>query len=131
MDKIKILLILCIYTTLQSCNYNDNKNLGNSFTYYADHKMIASSTGECGSIPSIILEYNYDKSFIIAVQKPIENDPNILLYDAEYEYKEGYNSVYYWIIIKDIQKVIGPMSKSEFVEVRGKYNVPEDLILNK
>jgi hypothetical protein len=93
--------------------------------------MIASSTGECGSIPSIILEYNYDKSFIIAVQKPIENDPNILLYDAEYEYKEGYNSVYYWIIIKDIQKVIGPMSKSEFVEVRGKYNVPEDLILNK
>jgi len=131
MDKIKILFIIYIYTTLQSCNYNDNKNLGNSFTYYSDHKMIASSIGECGGVPSIVLEYNYDKNFIIAIQKPIENDPNVLLYDVEYEYKEGYNSVYYWIIIKDNQNVIGPMSKSEFVEVRGKYNVPEDLILNK
>jgi hypothetical protein len=137
MDKIniirviKILLLLFVSVALQSCNYNDNKNLGSSFVYYADHKMISSSTGECGGIPSSVLEYNHDKSFIIATQKPIENDPNALLYDSEYTYREGYNTVYYWIILKDNKKVIGPMSKSEFIEAREKYNVPENLMLNK
>lgn len=137
MDKIsiimvnKILLLLFVSVALQSCNYNDNKNLGSSFVYYADHKMIANYTGECGGIPSSVLEYNYDKSYIIAAQKPIENDPNALLYDSEYKYIEGYDAVYYWIILKNNKKVIGPMSKSEFIEARRKYNVPEDLILNK
>jgi len=130
MDKIKIILLFTS-VVLQSCNYDDNKNLGSSFVYYDDHRMIASSTGESGGVPSTVLEYNYDKSFIIAAQKPIENDPNVLLYDMEYEYKDGYNSVYYWMILKVNQKVIGPMSKSEFLEAREKYNVPKDLKLNK
>lgn len=93
--------------------------------------MIVNSTGECGGVPSTVLEYNHDKRFIVAVQKPIENDPNVLLYECEYKYIGGYDTVYYWIILKDNKKVIGPLLKGEFLEAREKYNVPKYLILNK
>jgi hypothetical protein len=104
--------------------------LGDGFVYYADHEMISNSTGSYGEIPSNVLEYKHNKKFIIATQKPIENDPNVLLYDTEYVYKQGYNAVYYWIILKEKKTIIGPMTKVEFLEAREKYSVSESLTLN-
>ncbi len=134
MDKIDIInpikFCLFIFLAFQSCNYNDNKNLGDGFVYYADHKMISNSTGSYGEIPSNVLGYKHDKKFIIATQKPIENDPNELMYDNEYVYKQGYDVIYYWIILKETKTVIGPLTKVEFLEAREKHNISENLTLN-
>ncbi|NLZ46131.1 MAG: DUF3997 domain-containing protein [Clostridiales bacterium] len=92
--------------------------------------MISNSTGSYGEIPSNVLEYKHDKKFIIATQKPIENDPNELMYDNEYVYKQGYDVIYYWIILKETKTVIGPLTKVEFLEAREKYNISENLTLN-
>ena len=72
-------------------------------------------------IQSVVLSFDYDNNFIIAKQKPLENDPNGLLYDFEYKYFEGYNTNYYLIIIKNEKRVIGPMNKEEFIKQRNKY----------
>ncbi|MDD2386983.1 MAG: DUF3997 domain-containing protein [Bacteroidales bacterium] len=137
MDKINIMRTIktCIFfffiiLILQSCNYNNDKNLGDGFVYYSDHEMISNSTGTYGEIPSTILEYKHNEKFIIATQKPIENDPNALLYDTEYDYKEGCDAVYYWIILKETKTTIGPMTKVEFIEAREKHNISENLTLN-
>lgn len=133
MDKInniiefRILLLLLTCVAVQSCNYNDNKYLGSDYVYYADHKMIVSSTGESSGIPSTVIEYCYDKRFIIAAQEPIENDPNALLYDDIYEYTEGYNAIYYWIISKDQKRVYGPLSSIDFVKMKDSLIISKEL----
>jgi hypothetical protein len=136
MDKIDIinpikfyLFIFFIFQIFQDCNYNDDKNLGDGFVYFADHKMISNINGSCGEIPSNVLEYKHDKKFIVATQKPIENDPNVLLYDTAYYYKQGYDTIYYWIILKDFKKVIGPLTEDEFLKAIIKYKVSKTLKL--
>ena len=124
------LFIFFIFQIFQDCNYNDDKNLGDGFVYFADHKMISNINGSCGEIPSNVLEYKHDKKFIVATQKPIENNPNVLLYDTAYYYKQGYDNIYYWIILKEEKIIIGPMTKIEFLDVREKYCVSENLTLN-
>jgi hypothetical protein len=125
----KVFNIICIITgailllSIFSLFWSDNKKMGNGYVYYADNKMISSSDGLYGEIPSVVSSFDYDNNFIIAEQKPIENDPNALLYDFEYKYIEGYNTNYYWLIIKKEKKVIGPMNKDEFNKQRNKYNV--------
>jgi len=119
------ILLLSIFSLF----WTDNKKMGKGYVYYADNKMITSSDGLYGEIPSVVLSFDYDNNFIIAEQKPLENDPNALLYDFEYKYLEGYNTNYYWLIIKKEKKVIGPMNKEEFMKQRNKYNVPEKLTL--
>jgi len=109
--------------------WTDNKNLGNGYVYYSDKKMISSSNGLFGEIPSVVMSYDYDNNIIIAKQKPLENDPNALLYDFEYKYFKGYNTIYYWIIIKKENKVIGPMNEEDYIKQRNKYNVPAKLTL--
>jgi hypothetical protein len=103
--------------------------LGDGFVYFADHKMISNINGSCGEIPSNVLEYKHDKKFIVATQKPIENDPNVLLYDTAYYYKQGYDNIYYWIILKDFKKVIGPLTEDEFLKAIIKYKVSKTLKL--
>jgi hypothetical protein len=123
------LFIFFIFQIFQDCNYNDDKNLGDGFVYFADHKMISNINGSCGEIPSNVLEYKHDKKFIVATQKPIENDPNVLLYDTAYYYKQGYDNIYYWIILKDFKKVIGPLTEDEFLKAIIKYKVSKTLKL--
>ncbi len=85
----KVVKIICIIIgailllSIFSLFCTDNKKMGNGYVYYADNKMISSSDGLYGEIPSVISSFDYDNSFIIAEQKPIENDPNALLYDFE------------------------------------------------
>lgn len=122
---IGVILLLSIFSILST----DNIRLGYGYIYYSDNKMISSSDGLFGEIPSIIVDYAYDDNFIIAVQKPLENDPNVLLHDFEYKYNEGYNTNYYWIIIKKEKKVIGPINKHEFIIEKNEYNIPEKLTL--
>ena len=135
MDKhLKIFLFIIgmfLLLSIFSLCWTDNENLGNGYVYYSDNKMILSSDGSYGEIPSVVLSFSYDNDFIIAEQDPLKNDPNLLLYDSEYKYLEGYNSCYYWIIIKKEKIIIGPMNKNEFIKQRNKYNIPDKLILSR
>lgn len=137
MDKVNIiktikplLYVFCILAIFQSCNWDNNKDLGYGFVYYPDNELILSTDGKFGEIPSTIIDYKYDSDFVVAMQKPREGDPNIRLYDYTYTYELGYDVVYYWIILKEQKKIIGPMTRVEFTEARKKYNVSESLILN-
>ena len=81
-----------------------------------------------GEIPANVFSYDYNRQFIIAKQKPLlPPDP---LYDKEYLYPLGVDTVYYWIIIKKEHIVLGPMSLDAFNDAKVKYHVPNDLKLD-
>ncbi|MDA3910503.1 MAG: hypothetical protein PF448_03995 [Bacteroidales bacterium] len=131
-NKIGLILGLGIILLIQSCNLSDiSKNLGNRYFYRnegGDIKDILCERPAGAFIPATILEYDYNRYYIIANQKPkIPQDP---LYDAEFEYKNGADAVYYWIIIKKKDIVLGPMTKDEYMSARKEYNVSEKLKLD-
>jgi hypothetical protein len=111
------------------CVEIDNSNLGDGYVYYKDDQIISSVDGIHGEVPSNVLEYAYDKHFIIAKQKPLANDPNILIYDYSYTYKWGDDSCYYWIISKDQKRVFGPLSSIDFVKMKDSLIISKELIL--
>lgn len=78
-----------------------------------------------GIAPSII-RYGYNNKFIIAEQKP--NRFNDVMYDSV-DYKDGRETMYYWIILKKSKTVLGPLNKNNFRSLGEKYNVPSDLEL--
>jgi len=110
---------------LHGCVY-DTHNLGSDYVYDDEHKMIYSSSHSGNEIPSTILEYRFDRSFIIIKQKPRENDPNASLYSREFHYSKGFDEVYYWIIIKEKNVLLGPMIKDEYILAKQKYAVEMD-----
>ncbi|MBP8754816.1 MAG: DUF3997 domain-containing protein [Chitinophagales bacterium] len=118
-----VILLLSLFSIFST----NAVKLGEGFIYYSDNKMISNSKGRIGEIPSNVEDYNYDNNFIIAVQKPLDNDPNALLYDFEYKYEEGFNTNYYWIIIKKEKKIIGPLTITELDSIKNRYNVPKKL----
>jgi hypothetical protein len=131
MDKMKILkitigivLLLCFFLFFSLMCDTDSKNLGSGFVYNAKHKHI---TGKI-DIPPTIISYDYDKHFIVAKQKPKEFDEAI--YDKmEYVYPLGRDTVYYWLIIKQEQKVFDALDYDSFLKLRKEYKVPDNLTL--
>lgn len=128
MDKIKIfvlfLLLICFFCFFPQMCDTENKNLGSGFVYNAEHKHILGKI----DIPPTIISYNYDKHFIIVKQKPKKN--NEAIYDKiEYIYPSGRDTIYYWLIIKEEQKVFGAMDYESFQNLKKKYKVPNKLVL--
>jgi hypothetical protein len=79
-------------------------------------------------IPPEVLSYDYDKQFIIVKQKPTKY--HYAIYDdKEYVYPSGRDTIYYWLIIKVDEEVLGPLDFDEFKELRKEYGVPNELIL--
>lgn len=132
--KLKNFLSLIIFYSIiifnTNCTSDYSKNLGNGYIYRdegCEEKEIFCEKANGGMIPSTVLNYDYDRHYIIAKQKPRKDDPNILLYDTTYEYKYGYDSIYYWIILKDFKEVIGPLTKDEYLNAREQYKISEKL----
>ena len=124
--KIIMKRVLCLYIflcLLHMCDTNST-NLGSGFTYYEEHKDISGKI----DIPPTIISYDYDDDFIVAKQKPKEF--NDAIYDKrDYVYPLGRDTVYYWLIIKESQQVIGALDYDSFQELKKKYNVPDKLLL--
>jgi hypothetical protein len=115
-----------------NCTSDYSKNLGSGYIYRdegCEEKEIFCEQANGGKIPKTVLVYDYDKHYIIAKQKPQKDDSNILLDDTIYEYKYGYDTIYYWIILKDFKKVIGPLTEDEFLKAIIKYKVSKTLKL--
>lgn len=70
-----------------------------------------------------VIDYKYDKSFIITKQMP---DSIWIEAECKTKYEQGLNCAYYWIIIKETDKIFGPMSESHYHEMKGEYNISLD-----
>ncbi len=130
--RIYFLLLVCIAFLIQGCNFSTDCIKKLSGDYYfrndgGDIKDILCEKPNGGEIPSTIIDFDYDKRFIIAKQKPkIPQDP---LYNKDYQYKDGFNKIYFWLIVHEKNLVLGPFSEEEFAIIRKEYNVPDNLIL--
>lgn len=89
-------------------------------------KDIGCKRPEGGEIPATILQFAYNRKFIIARQKPEAIESAIY---KEHVYKSGRDNNYYWIIEKATDLVIGPIDSLEFLQMRDKYHLPKDLVL--
>lgn len=117
-------LLLCFFLFFSQMCDTDSKDLGNGFVYNTEHKHILGKI----DIPPTVISYDYDKHFIVAKQKPKEF--NEAIYDKmEYVYPLGRDTVYYWLIIKQEQKVFGALDYDSFLQLKKEYKVPDNLIL--
>lgn len=132
--KIKLysLLILGLLAMVfHNCTSDFTKNLGGGYFFRnegGEIKDILCQRPDGGQIPSTVLSYAYDRKFIIAKQKP--DLPQDILYKKEYDYKFGEDTIYFWLIVKKGNLVIGPLIEEEFKEVKKEYNVPDRLNLD-
>ena len=129
MDKVKIfiigcgiLLFLCLFLFFSQMCDTDSKNLGNGFVYNAEHKHILGNI----DIPPAVVSFDYDKNYIIAKQEPVQFH-NAIYDKKEYIYPQGRDAIYYWLILKEDQKVFGPLDSIQFLKLRKDYGVPEKL----
>jgi hypothetical protein len=122
--KWKIVIgIICVLYILVSMYHNpDIEDLGGDFTYDAEQKDIIGIV----DIPPQILSFDYDKRFIIVKQRPSKYH-NAIYDKREYFYPLGRDTIYYWLIIKKEQKVLGPLMLEDFNTLRAEYNVSEKL----
>lgn len=105
-----VICILCVSVIYNLIN-GDICDLGDSYSYSseADHIL-----GNSGAIPPHILEYKYNKQFIIAKQKLNGMLPDKIYYDMmSYNYPE-LEGIYYWIVDKKQNIFYGPMDSDEF-----------------
>jgi hypothetical protein len=128
MKYFKLLSFPFLLTFLYSCS-DYSKELGGNYFLNVEGKninVILNHRPNTKGIPPAILKYNYNNDFIIAEQKPNIND-NIL--DETANYKNGRDSLYYWIIVKKNSLCLGPFNLNEFNEAKLKNIVPETLKL--
>lgn len=82
----------------------------------------------CRGIPLVVLDYKYNDNFIILRQVPDSQD---FIHDSSIYYKYGIDSVYYWIIEKRKNAIIGPMSFHEYQDARDSLNFSNEFNLSK
>lgn len=120
-----------IVLTLNSCNFSDStESLGDEYYYRNEGesvKDILCQKANGGEIPATVMSFDFNDEFIIAKQIPkLPQDP---MYDNDYKYNNGNKEYYYWIIIKESNLVLGPLSLEEFKNQKNKYNIPDNLRL--
>ncbi len=80
-------------------------------------------------IPSDVIRIDFNDDYIIAEQKPNEFDD--AMQDEVYKYNEGRKNLYYWIIIKNTNIIIGPLNLRQFENEKMKNKIPSSLKLKK
>ena len=89
-------------------------------------KEIFGSMAHNPDIPPTVIDFDYNRDFIIAKQKP--KLPLDILYDVNYLYKDEVDT-FYWIISVKNYFGLGPLDKQEYEAARKKYGVPDKLKL--
>lgn len=95
--------------------HNPNEDLGGGYTYYSEQKFISGDY----EIPPVVLEYKYNDNVIVVKQRPMKHG-NIMY--AENNYYLGRDTIYYWIIEKNSQKIIGPTDQKSFLKKVSDYH---------
>ncbi|MDR0891413.1 MAG: DUF3997 domain-containing protein [Mediterranea sp.] len=137
MDKIKkqIAIFACGLITIVglACNWSDySEDLGNGYTYAHEgqgcNTIFHEYPTKGGEIPPDVLSFNYNKQYIIAMQKR-QRDYERIAGVRKISYPLGLYSIFYWIIKKE-HKVLGPLTLEEFDSLRVQYKVPKELVLH-
>lgn len=76
-------------------------------------------------IPPTILTYSNTDDFIIAIQQP--KLPQNIIDAVDYNYANGNQEVYYWIIERKKHIIYGPLDVLEYRELRKQLNIPNDM----
>ncbi len=132
MKKSTCFLLIIFAFLIQGCiiDADSTRKLSGGYFYRnegGDIKNILCENPNGGEIPSTIIDFSFDKKFIIAKQLPkIPQDP---LYNKSYQYKDGYDKYYFWLIVIEKDLVLGPLNEKEFSIIRKEYNVPEKLTI--
>ena len=109
------IVFLIAWTTITLIFCDGSEDLGGGFTYYPEQKMISGKF----QIPPIILEYKYNSEIIIVKQHPTKYKD--IMYD-DYDYTLGRDTIYYWIIEKKTNTLVGPVNYDIFLKLVGKYD---------
>ncbi len=146
MIKMKIILLISIAMLLASCSKFPDLGDGYKLDYDGRSSICILDSLNTVKINSHILDYIFDSTYILAVQRPWDSIPNIgtmKFNDAKFAFE---NSTFkqYWILnkkdesiyshdsIRRIAKysnIYGPYSKEEYLKKRDSLNVPKDLLL--
>lgn len=88
--------------------------------------LLFDGVGPEHDIPPTILTYSNTDDFIIAIQHPILRR-DIIYPGCDYNYANGDQEVYYWIIEKKKHITHGPLDMLEYRELRKQLNIPNDM----
>lgn len=110
------------------------KELSGGYIYHeqAGQPFIEKESSEKG-IPGWIFSYDFNKEFIIALEKDIqlsEQKKNELITTGDfYDFvkKKGYSE--YWIITHENDSIYGPFKRVEYMQTRKELGVPDELKL--
>jgi len=118
--------ILVLFIFLGSCDYSENLYYGYFYVDEGGDSKDISNGGQYPEIPATIIDFDYNRDFIIAKQKP--KLPQEILNNMNYLYKNGVDT-FYWIISTKNYFGLGPLDKQEYEAARKKYGVPDKLKL--
>ena len=121
--QIILIIFVCLLGALLIFGDNDTIKLSGGYTYSQERRHILGKH----DIPPKVISYDYDRDFIIVKQKPQRFDN--VIYNTDYVYRQGREAVYYWIIIHEGNKILGPMDSVSYVKARIENSVPEKLTL--
>ena len=134
---IYILILLIV-----SCARDTSIDLGDGYRFdhdvlrYRDYTIYGPYQNTLAVSPHV-LGYDFDSTFIIALQKPREvilGDaylyPNLTLDETEKIFRES-QLRHYWIIDKKARIKYGPLSGEEFFIKRKELKVSEELVLER
>ena len=115
MDKITMQILFSIFFIgylLSGCTSDYCYNLGNGYVFCnegTDYKYIYHKHSVGGEIPPTILEFKKNKNFIIVKQKPRK--------------KQKLDTIAYFIIFKNAERIDGPYTFNQFMKEKNKYKI--------
>ena len=135
----KWIIVICVLITIGIVFFitkteKDTETLGDNYYYLSPYEAIDVGFPEGAiiykssqknlfsdiKIQGEVISINYDKDFIVAVQK--KKSSAELVKDK---------MLYYFIIEKKLDNVIGPLSKQEYLKKREELGVPRELKLKE
>lgn len=119
MAKVKrILFILFIIFTpsiIREIFFPEDDHLGGGYTF--NSYAIWGEKAEQIDIPNEVIQYNYNKKYIIAKQRYLHAVDTTWFNIGNRNSAYGkYDSIYYWIIDKQKDTVYGPMDSVQFID---------------
>ncbi len=134
MDKIKTFLVVFLAIALSLLLYycmttSDQEHLGSAIVYNKDWGVISSGKQGIPNIPPRVVEYHRNSKHIIVKQRPYQFAPDIDGW-RNVNYPNGYDTTYYWLIVKTKHLFIGPLDSIQFIKAREDYHVSERLLFD-
>lgn len=124
MAKVKRILLLFIIiltpSIIREIFFPEDDYLGGGYTF--DSKAIWGEKPEQIDIPNEVIQYNYNKKYIIAKQRYLHAVDTTWFNIGNRNRAYGeYDSIYYWIIDKQKDTVYGPMDSITFIRISKRF----------